>query len=275
MMIGVLFRNEMLKMVKRLAFWVTLIFFSGVTLIEHGASFVRAREDPTRSFALPEAWGEIITDDLEAALIFGAIVLILLVANEFTWRTARQNVIDGLSKTQLFVGKTMLIPLLAVIFVGVKITSGAFFAYLGTDRSAADALMTGMHWHAMAGACMAFLGWGSLAFAVSTAIRSGGPSMGVWLFYVAALEGLIGEVMLKISHRLETVVEFLPAHVFAQFGRYMQYDKVVFVSAVDRATAAGRTPPEIWDSATLWTSAIGWLVVLIGGSYLLFRKRDL
>ena len=69
--------------------------------------------------------------------IFLTIVLITLVGNEFSFRTFRQNVIDGLSRNDLIVGKlififtvavyTFLMVLFAVIIFGLINTDGITF----------------------------------------------------------------------------------------------------------------------------------------------------
>jgi hypothetical protein len=48
------------------------------------------------------------------ASIFGVVLIVLMVCNEFGWKTSRQNIIDGLSKPQWFAGKALLIPTVAV-----------------------------------------------------------------------------------------------------------------------------------------------------------------
>ena len=51
---GVLLRNEWFKTRKRLAFWLTLGFFSFITFMIHGESYFDARSDPDVNFTLPE-----------------------------------------------------------------------------------------------------------------------------------------------------------------------------------------------------------------------------
>ena len=72
--------------------------------------------------------------------IFAAVLVILLVAAEFGWRTARQNVIDGLSKTQWFAAKVLLLPLLTALFLALRVLVGGTLALAGTDLSAGATL---------------------------------------------------------------------------------------------------------------------------------------
>ena len=83
-----LLRNETIKYTRRVAVWVTLLAFSGITglmLADQHMSSIRAREP--RPFVLPDAWWVIIEEPLQVASFFGAVILILLIASEFSWRT--------------------------------------------------------------------------------------------------------------------------------------------------------------------------------------------
>jgi ABC-2 type transport system permease protein len=57
-------------------------------------------------------------------LIFPAIVIIILITNEFTFKTIRQNMINGLSKGEFLVSKLLLILVISVIMT--------FFLAIGT-----------------------------------------------------------------------------------------------------------------------------------------------
>jgi ABC-type transport system involved in multi-copper enzyme maturation permease subunit len=273
-MIAAIVRNELIKTFHRLAFWVGFIFFTGMTTIQYVESYLRAKYDTQRSFALPDAWSDILTNDIETVFIFSSVTLILLIGNEFTWRTARQNVIDGVSKEQWFLGKLFLIPLMLVLFLGVgRLLPGAFFALLGREGS--EPLVGATFWPALGGVSLGLVGAMSLAFFVVMAIRAAGASMGVWLLWFAAIERLIARGLVQITDSLEPVVRFLPSAVFQSFFRWIQYDPEALQQAVERAVANNRTPPEIWDPNTLVWSAVIWLVVLLGSSFLWFRRRDL
>ena len=107
------------------------------------------------------------------SVIFGAVVLILLMSSEFTWRTARQNVIDGLSKTEWFWGKVTLLPIVGAIFILSQIGIGAGFAFAGTDPGATrEAILGAPFFQALGGFFLAFFVLGSLASTAALAIRS-------------------------------------------------------------------------------------------------------
>ena len=120
MILQVLLKNEFIKTSRRLAFWVTLGMWALMNTMGWGGNWWRARNNPERTFGLPDAWGEIFEFEMVMmCMVFGCAVMILLVSNEFSWRTARQNVIDGLTKEQFFLAKLLTLPLVALVFMSL------------------------------------------------------------------------------------------------------------------------------------------------------------
>jgi len=274
--LATLFRNEMLKMFKRLSFWVTFGLFSFIVVVQFGERLYGARKDSAEPFALPAAWQDVFGEGVIIAIIFGCVLLVLLIANEFSWRTARQNVIDGLSKEQWFAGKMMLMPILALLLLGEFFLVGGGVAFLGTDLSAASGpLMTGAQWAAIGGHFLAFLGVGSLAFATAIAIRSTGAAMAVWFFYIGFGEQLLGMIMGRLGEWLRPAVGFLPFRVFTSLTEYLQYDPAAYRRAVETAAASDAPLPEIPATGDMVLAALLWMAALILLSFLWFRKRDL
>ncbi len=64
--------------------------------------------------------------------IFLAIIIILLVGNEFTYRTFKQNVIDGLERTDLILGKLIVIFSIAIYSLVLVTISSLIFGFINT-----------------------------------------------------------------------------------------------------------------------------------------------
>jgi len=272
-MIWVIYKNELIKASKRLATWVTFLFFSFIVFMEYGSSYFEARNNDERYFGLPEEWPDIIASDGQIQSIFAAVILILLVASEFQWRTSRQNVIDGLSKNQWFVGKLLLVPTVAIVLYGWRVVLAGFFAWLGTDASvSSDPMVSGVHVAAAASVLIGVLLIVSLAYFLAMAVRNSGPAMGLFLVFL-----FIEQIFTAIFTRFgwEFAAKLLPFGVADRFFRWIQYDPVAFDAAVRQAVEADRAPPEIWDAGFLYAAGLGWTAVLLLGSYLWYRKRDL
>jgi hypothetical protein len=277
MRLGTLFRNEMRKMWKRLATWVTLGLFTLITLVDLGEEFFRARRDPSEPFVLPEAWGLILGEEVMIGFIFAAVLLILLVAAEFGWRTARQNVIDGLSKTQWFTAKALLVPFLAALFLAERVLVGGLLARAGTDAAAAaaDPLFGAAQWAALGGMFVAALGYGSLALFASTAIRSSGPAMAVWFAWIAFGENLLRGGLGSLFEGMKPALRWLPKATFDGLRNYMRYDSAAYEKAADWAAENGQILPAPISPEPALLGSLAWIAFFIAVSYLWFRRRDL
>jgi ABC-type transport system involved in multi-copper enzyme maturation permease subunit len=272
----VLFRNEWFKTRKRRAFWITLAFFSFITFMQYADRFFAARNDPERSFTLPEIWPQVFEGESVITIIFASIALILMSSSEFSWRTARQNVIDGLSKTQWYWGKTLLIPMLGVAFVSLHVGIPAVLGILGTDSSSASGPMFPVSvLAATGGTFLAYTAVAALAIFLSLAIRSSGPAMAAWFFWIGFGEQLGAGLLGRAVPSLRPILGYLP-FTNAQAGmNFRDYDSAAFEQAVAAATAAERAPPELADLSTIMLVNIGWVALFLVVGYVWFRRRDL
>jgi ABC-type transport system involved in multi-copper enzyme maturation permease subunit len=272
----VLLRNEFFKARHRLAFVVTLGFFAFINFMDFGDDFMRARREDDFTHALPDAWSGIFSGDSVILLIFASIAIIMLVSSEFSWRTARQNVIDGLSKTQWFWGKAILVVLIGIVFITTKLLIGAGTAAAGTDFGAATAPVLPLSVPAALGGLMlAFLSLGGLALLVSVTVRNAGPAMALWFFWITLGEQLVPALVTRVLPATAPFFGYLPFSAAQKILPFWVYDASTYARVVARAEAAEQAAPELPD-LMLWVSVnAGWAVLFIALSYALFRRRDL
>ncbi|MDX1393818.1 MAG: hypothetical protein R3195_05485 [Gemmatimonadota bacterium] len=271
----ILFRNEWFKARKRLAFLLPLGFYVFIAFGNYFSSYREAARDPERSFALPGAWREVLGDDMSTFfLIFASVCLVMLVSSEFTWRTARQNVIDGVSKTQWFVGKAMLVPLLAVLFIGLNIVIGATFAALGTDGATGPMIPVGV-WRAVGALFLAYCSLGGLALFISLAVRGAGGAMAVWFLWIGIIEQLIIPQTLGRIDAVQPLLQYQPFVLAQTLLGFEKWDPATFQRLVDAAREAGEEIPLAPDMTTGVLVTAGWAVALLVGAFIIFRRRDL
>ncbi len=273
---GVLVRNETLKTTRRFAFWVTLLSFGGIAAIINGENWASARNQADKVFALPDAWSTILSDIGPLPAIFGAVALILLVTGEFSWKTARQNVIDGLSKNEFFVGKVLLYPVVALAFLALLLAIVAAFAGPGTELGAGGGPpVRSTDLALMGGVGVTALGYTSIAFFAAFLARSSGGAMGLFFLYVAFLEQIVGALMTRAGGVLSAAAAFLPRGVFDRLFDPRQFDLVARQASIDRAIETGKEAPAFHDTGLLLALAFGWIATFLLASWLVYRRRDL
>ena len=272
---GAAFRSEMRKMWKRPATWVTLGLFALITLADLIGEYRNARKDPDDPFFLPEAWSQILGEEVMVGFIFASVLVILLVAAEFNWRTARQNVIDGLSKTQWYSAKVLLLPSLSALFLALRVAVGGSFALAGTDLSTGAALFGAAQLSALGGMFITGLGYTSLALFAAMAIRSSGPAMAVWFAWFAFGERLLVGGLGSLFESLRPVLKWAPVMTFDRLRDYIQYDPEAFRRASEWAAQHERPVPDLEALGPALAGSLLWIAALIVVGWLWYRRRDL
>ncbi len=263
-MIFTAYRLELFKMRKRLAVWVTYLCFCLLTTLIIGGPFYAAQRSHGHGyFGFPDALPTILTACTGTASIFGVVLIVLMVCNEFDWKTSRQNIIDGLSKPQWFAGKALLIPTVVVTLYLVVLAIGGSLAFIatsaahphGVDPSATYVL-------AACGALLAMACNGSIALLIAVSVRSTGPALAAALIY--QVFDSIAANALRGLH-LQGVARGLPIQVHNAlliYGQYLPYG------------SRARSPAD-WQTGILFLAGATWVAVLLCVSYRVYMKRDL
>lgn len=262
-MILTLYGIEMLKMVKRLATWVTFCCFLVPIVFLFGTPFYNARVYENAYFGFPDALPSILVQAGPVVSIFSVVLIVLLVCSEFDWRTGRQNIIDGLSRSEWFVAKLCLLPTVAFSFYGAQLALAATLAWLGTDPAARGGYALGpSHLLALGGVALGVLCYASIAFFVSLWIRTTGPALGVALIY-QLFENIVARTLRGFD--LDRLADSLPFQVHNALFVFDHY-----------LPPGSRTGDSLqWPTGTLLSAGAVWVTVFVAAAYLIYSKRDL
>jgi len=269
---GMLLKGEYLKAITRLAFAATTVLVVGTALIHNGMEWYLARAYPDQSrFAFPDAWINILREPMQMSTILITIAIMLLVGSEFTWRTARQNVIDGLSKNQWFASKLLLALVLCAFYEVLVIAIGVAFAATNPFTT----FIKASHALALAGATVGLLGFGAVGLFLAITVRNAGGALAVLFLWLSVAEPAITLLVKKLNKAWEPATDFLPIRVFGSMLEPQRWDAAMMQQTVDAATKAGRRAPELHSMGLMTTWAVGYIALFIGIAYWNFRKRDL
>src|SRR5450755_3518390 len=121
-------KTEWLKIKKYPAFWwvmgITALTYPGINFMFHRI-YLQITSNENQSgkivkallgnpFALPEGWRTVAY--FSSLFVFiPAIVIIMLITNEYTYKTNRQNIIDGWSRNDFMTGKLIDVLLLTIL----------------------------------------------------------------------------------------------------------------------------------------------------------------
>lgn len=276
MIIPVLVRNETIKTTRRLAFWAALGMYA-VLVVVRGIEGLGASERANNPlpFHFPVSWPHILSGAAPIGTFFVAITLMLLIASEFSWRTARQNVIDGLSKEQWFLGKLLLVPGMGLVFITMALLIGTVFGALGDRPPGEFVFMRSSDVAAFGGFALAIAGYSSLALLLATTIRSAGAAVGVFFLYVAFLERIFANLADVIRDGWGEIREYLPTQIFNELLSTSLWDAGARQRMFDQAARLGRPAPEFADGSVIVVWALGYMILFVSVAFLTFRRRDL
>ena len=218
-------RTEWLKIKKYPAFWwvmgITALTYPGINYMfigvykditsQQSASGQIVKALIGNPFSFPEAWRTVAY--FSSLFVFiPAIVIILLITNEYTYKTNRQNIIDGWSRKNFMTGKLMDVLILSAIVTGLYAVVAFVIGFTNTSNAAADKWKLAYYIGLFALQTFSQL---SLAFMTGLLIRKSFIALAVFAFYFVIAEPVsvnvlkykykneIGEYFpLEISHRL-------------------------------------------------------------------------
>lgn len=158
-------------------------------------------------FAFPYVW-QTVSWNSSLLLLIPAVLIITLTTNEFTYKTHRQNVIDGWSRSQFINVKLMEVFLLSVLLTVVVAITSLFFGYLlNPVPSDVNVLRNVIAiWYFF----IEMLSYSMIAFVLAMFIKRAGLAMGAFFIYLIIEQFLVA--LLREKYKIQ-IVSYLPEEV--------------------------------------------------------------
>lgn len=211
-----LLKIEWLKVKNYKAFWIFAILYSfsilGINYIGYYMNELSVQNVPMSAgflgspYSFPKVWGTVgfMSSWL---LYFPGILFIMLFTNEFNFKTHRQNIIDGWTRSQFITVKfvfAFIFSLIATIFNFLVallfglISTGSTFSFSGIENIGYILIQT--------------MGYISFAMMLAILFRKSGAAIAVFFLYGLIFEWLITALInLKLS--LAPIGYFLPLQI--------------------------------------------------------------
>ncbi len=191
--------------------------------------------------------------------IFPGLILIISVSNEFSYQTHRQNIIDGLSRTEFFLSKLSFAGFLAIVSAVFLLCIGLVLGFRYspvTDFANVTEQMFFIPVHALQ-----FFTYFLFATWLIMVIRKAAITIVLLLLYTVVLEPIAVGLLYSGLFNLPHIADLLPLQAISNlipmpFGKYaLQYTQD-FVGTRELITA------------------LLWAGLLTGGIFYILRKRD-
>lgn len=189
--------------------------------------------------------------------MFLCLMLIISTTNEFDYKTARQNIINGLSKKRFWLGKISLILVTAAIASIMLLILGLIAGFIYSPVTDFEFIVKNIEF---VGAYFLHLVHFLLfTLLVSLLIRRAGFTIAIVLFWTYIVEPILSGIT---SNYYELLANFFPMEsgwnlIHQPFGKFALQETQDYISFQDLGFAM------FWISIFLW------------GSYLLLAKRDI
>ena len=277
-MISNIIKTEWLKLKHYKAFWVllsvTAISYPGINGIAYYA-FMDSIDAKSQSgqlvkmllgnpFAFPQSFHT--TAYLSSFFTFiPAIVVIMLITNEYMFKTHRQNIIDGWKKNNFIWGKFISVFLVTLIVTLFYLAVASIIGTLATKEMAGINIFEKANYIGLF-SLQVFCQL-SIAFLLGLLIRKAFIAYGIYIFYSFILENILsGFFRLKSKKWGVDYGHYLPFEISDRLiplppsiGKFNEADNKLAIAAI--------------DSHVVYTLVLTLFVWLL--SFYIFKKRDL
>jgi ABC-2 type transport system permease protein len=186
-----LLQIELRKLIPYRTFWVILLLYSVFLVLFAFASSnitINGQQSGTQIYQFPGIWMKLSYVAGYFNLLLG-ILLIILITDEYSFRTFRQHVIDGLFRADLVAGKYWVVLLVGIMATAVLTLTGLAFGITYTPRVTPGLVVSGaMH---LVYYLVQAIGYMSIAVLFGFLIRKNGLAVIAFLGYTKVVEPLI------------------------------------------------------------------------------------
>jgi len=260
---------EFKKLFKYKTFWIltglfflltALVFFGIQGFIDEVTSDTNQRSPipiPSMSiYNFPDIWHNITFLAGYLKTILG-IIFIILMTNEYHFKTVRHNIINGLSRMDYLKGKTMLMLTLSFALAVIILVVGLILGIQSTPNLTFAVALEKMLF--VAGYLFETIAYLVLVMFIAILLRRAGLAIGLLLLYTYIIEPIL-------AYKLpDAVVPYLPLQAI---GNIIQVPNTQLMRLFGVEFGEGMSVTAIFIT-------LGWMIIFAFSSIMLMKKKDL
>jgi len=266
-----LIKIEWLKIKKYPAFWwmlgIVALTYPGINLLFYEVYHnLTSKKDMSAGivksllgnpFAFPEAWHSVAFFS-SFFIVVPAIMVIMLITNEYNYKTHKQNIIDGWSRNQFMTSKVLDVAIVALVATITYFITAACFGIFSTDS---------YDWTEQLQYIPLFFlqtfAQLSIAFLLGFLMKKAFIALGIFIFYSLIVEKIAVGLMKAFANDMG---RFLPMEISNRLIPPPKFLRRINVDAYDKSL---QIINEHIIYTILLTAGIWWLC------YAVYKKRDL
>lgn len=256
------------------AYFVLITFIALIAAIEFNIGQVNFRLADQGIFNFPFIWhfNSYIAANLK---LFLAIVIVSMMSNEYTNRTLKQNLIDGLSKKEFVLSKFLTVVIFAFLSTVFLLIVSIILGYSFSDYTELSIVFSDMEY--MLAYFIKLTGFFAFCLFLGILVKRSAFALGflfIWWVLESILYGaLTWRIFRDNQHIADNIMQFFPISSMSNLV-VEPFTRLNFIQ-----TAATQLGSEIdKDYGVHWYQlliVIAWTILFVFLSYKLLKKRDL
>ena len=264
--------NKSAKVIS-IVYFILITFIALISSIEFNFGDINFRIADQGIFNFPYIWH--FNSYIAAILkLFLAIVIVSMTANEYSNKTLKQNLIDGLSKKEFILSKfltVVLFSLVSTLFVfGVSLVLGLIFS----DYNELGIIFSDIEY--LFAYFIKLIGFFSFCLFLGILVKRSAFALGFLLIWSIA-EGIIYSVfkwkIFKDTDIAESIIQFFPLAAMSNLIKEPFSRLGVVQSAANQLGEAFEKDYSVQPLTIL--IVLAWTFLFVYGSYYILKRRDL
>ena len=256
-----------------ITYFILITFIALIASIEFDIGPIHFRLADQGIFNFPFIWH---FNSYIAALLklFLAIVIVSMMSNEYSNRTLKQNLIDGLSKKEFVLSKFITVVLFSLISTLFLVVVSLILGYSFSDFTELSIVFSDMEY--IVGYFVKLLGFFAFCMFVGILIKRSAFALGflfIWWIFEGILYGVLNFKLFRESELPENIMQFFPLTAMSNLV-VEPFSRLTFIK-----TAATQIGEELdKDYGVHWYQlliVVIWTVLFVYFSLALLKKRDL
>jgi ABC-2 type transport system permease protein len=219
----------------------------------------------TTIYFFPDIWQNItFFASIRYILILPATVIIILITNEFTNKTIRQNIVIGMSRQEFLFSKLQVIFLISLLITFILFTGTLILGFVNTSNPDMTMILKKVSY--MGGFFIQIFSFLIFAFFLGFLLRNTGLTIAIFTLYVVIVEPVLFFILKIPKLQPNNISQFLPVNSVIRIVEYPYFPvlkKLMGLNVQEHLSLLDCAVPLIYAS------------VMIGIVYWVLSKKDL
>jgi ABC-type transport system involved in multi-copper enzyme maturation permease subunit len=207
--------------------------------------------------------------------LFLAIIMVSMVANEYTYGTLKQNLIDGLSKKEFIVSKFLMALLFAAVSTIFIFVLSLILGLSFSNYTELGIIFTDLHY--LLAYFVKLTGFFSICLFLGILIKRSAFALGfllIWNIAEGIIKGVFHFVLFKNSSMADACSQLLPLEAMSNLIKE-PFTRLSIIRNIETAISGPVSAKIYVGSVTDFLIVLGWTVIFVLMSYKIIQTRDL